>query len=113
MRTKDKLISMEDVATLMQYLYMDEDNSITIKNIMNVPLKIQMDDNFLIMVTNLNYPDLAPMNQSDITMGAWINIIEWMKEQPHTGTYSGAKFTSYWDEVWTITRTQLSLNRNL
>ena len=56
---------MENVKILLQYLYLDEGNLIIVKNVIDVPLKLSMDEAGNFECINMNFPDLPPMKNYD------------------------------------------------
>lgn len=111
MRTKDMLVNgFEDLATLLQYLYMSEDHSIEVENAIGVPLQIRMDENLRCFCKNLNFPHLPATNWTEeMSVPTIMAIIDQLKEKP--ATEFPQKFPSRWEEIKILTRTQLSLNR--
>jgi len=111
MRTKDMLVNgFDDLATLLQYLYMSEDHSIQVKNCIGVPLQIRMDENLRCFCKNLNFPNLPETNWTEeMSVPTIMAIIDQLKKKP-AKEYPN-RFPSRWEEIKTLTRTQLSLNR--
>lgn len=111
MRTKDMLINgFEDLATLLQYLYMSEDHFIEVENTIGVCLRIRMDENLRCFCTNMNFPDLPETNWvEEMNVPTIMAIIDQLKEKP--ATEFPKSFPSRWEEIKILTRTQLSLNR--
>lgn len=80
--TKTLFDTFEDIKTLCQYLYMSEDHEILIHNMINVPLRIYMNDDLEIVCQNMNFPELEPMHLSDATPSKLHDIVCCLKEEP-------------------------------
>lgn len=107
MRTKDMLFAFDDIAILLQYLYMDENNTITVNNGLCY-LQIRMKDDCTILCKNLNFGegDLTYDNQMTInTMFAIINQLETIPALQFPKS-----FDNRWEEIKQITQANLSLN---
>lgn len=108
MRTKNTLINLQNISTLLQYLYMSQEHSIIFNNGI-ADLKLQMNENLGIKCQNLNFPDLPPTNwSSNMTPENCYNIVEILKETPSVEFPN--HFKNRWEEIATITKTNLSLN---
>lgn len=110
MRTKDILLNDFDEAKILyQYLYMSPSHKIRINNGL-CDLDISMTDNFGFRAVNLNFPDNPPLDYTEImTLAQTLGIIEYLKSQPAV-EYVGS-FKSRWDEIKTITETNVGLNK--
>lgn len=109
MRTKDTLKEFSDIALLLQYLYMDENNTITVNNGL-VDIKLRMDEDFKIFCKNMNFPDVPEMNWSEnFTPSGCLGVIDKLKETP-PAEYN-EKFKNRWEEIKTITLHNMALNR--
>ena len=100
MRTREVLTKgLEDVKTLLQYLYMDEDYDIIVSNGIT-KLSIKLADNLEALQMNLSFPHLGytcrPMHLEE-----WLACVEQLKEQPSDCGYGN--FENKWDEIQTIT----------
>lgn len=114
MRTKDTLFDFDKIAILLQYLYMDENHKIIIHNSINVPLELYMilgeDSSIHIMCRNLNFPDVPPMlYDSDCNPQVLLNVIYTLMEEDAVEFPN--RFKNRWEEIETITRSNLSLNK--
>lgn len=114
MRTKDTLFDFDKIAILLQYLYMDESHKIIIHNSINVPLELYMilgeDSSIHIMCRNLNFPDVPPMlYDSDCNPQMLLNVIYTLMEEDAVEFPN--RFKNRWEEIETITRANLSLNK--
>ena len=110
MRTNDVLLKgFSNIKTLQQFLYMSEDHYIDIRNAINVPLRIRMDDDGNYLSKNMNYPDIAEMNFTErMNVSNMISMIEQLKEQP--AVEYPKNFNSRWEEIEFITFTNVTQN---
>jgi len=109
MRTKEGLKDIEDITILLQYLYMDENHKIVIKNSIGVPLELYMNDDFEIGCRNLNFPSVPPMDwRSESHPSNLIGIIYGLKKEP--AKEFPERFKNRWEEIKTITLSNMTLN---
>ena len=109
MRTVDNLLALEEIPTLLQYLYLDESHYITIDNGL-AKLELRMTENFSVHAKNLNFPDLPDLNYNDMmNIPNMLGIIEQLKESPAIEYKS--QFTSRWEEICTITNANVGQNK--
>ena len=109
MRTTDTLFDMEEIPILYQYLYMDENHSITINNGVTT-LQIRMTDSCYFMSKNLRFPDVSEMSYTDMmTIPNMLGIIDQLKQVP--AVEFPTCFTSRWEEIKTITNTNVAQNK--
>ena len=110
MRSRETLMAIESITLLYQYLYMDENHSITFNNGVT-DLTIHMTDNLSVMCKNLRYPDLPESDWTEnFTPYNCLNIIEILKTMP-AEEYK-EPFENRWEEIKSITSFNLALNRN-
>ena len=108
MRNTDTLFAMEDISILYQYLYMDENNFITIDNGV-AKLEIRMTEEGFFTAKNLNFPDHPPLNYTDMmVIPNMLGIISQLKEVPPVEFKS---FPSRWEELKTITLSTVGQNK--
>ena len=108
MRTVDTLLAMEDIVILYQYLYMNENNFITIDNKV-AKFEIRMTEKGLFTAKNLNFPDLPPLNYTDMmTINNMMGIISQLKEVP---PIEFDRFSSRWEELQAITLLNVCHNK--
>ena len=109
MRDKETLVKdLQRVKTLYQYLYMSEDHFIDVDNGVTI-LHIRMTDNLGFKCKNLNFPDLPEMDYTDMmTLPQTIGITYLLEKQPSTKRWN--MFKSKWEEIESITLTDLFLN---
>lgn len=100
---------MENVKILLQYLYMDERNHIIVKNVIDVPLKISMDEAGNFECINMNFPDLPPMKNYDFPISSMLAAIEQMEEQP--AAEFPERFENRWEEIKQLTLANVALNK--
>lgn len=109
MRTVDMLLDLEEIPILWQYLYMDEDHFITIDNGV-AKLEIRMRVNGTFHAKNLNFPDLPDLDYTDMMIiPNMLGIIDQLKNIPAVEFPSS--FKSRWEELRTITLTNVAQNR--
>lgn len=108
MRTKETLVTgFEEVKTLMQYLYMNEEHKIKVPNGCTT-LCISMDENMNTKNydSHLGFVHLRPMELSE-----WFSCVELLKEQP--SDYKHGQFQNKWEEIKAITLMQVVLNKGV
>ena len=109
MRTTDTLFDLEEITTLYQYLYMDEGHSITIDNGVT-QLRIRMTDSCYFISKNLRFPDVPEISYTDMmTIPNMLGIIDQLKHSP--AVEFPTCFTNRWEEIKTITNTNIGLNK--
>lgn len=108
MRTKDALFSLNEVTTLLQYLYLDERHSIRITNGATT-LQIHMTDQMRFMEYNLSFPDIPAMDYTEaMTLPVIMGAIKQLKSQP-AGKFP-KRFPNHWEEIKNIADANISLN---
>lgn len=108
MRTKDILLEIADITVFYQYLYMNEDHKITFNNGLT-DLTLSMNENLCVICRNERFPDLPPMSYSEnLSPNNILGIIDILKHMPAIEFKSS--FKNRWEEIKTITQTNLSLN---
>lgn len=109
MRTTDTLFDMEEIPILWQYLYMSEDNYITIDNGVT-KLELRMTENCYFHAKNLRFPNLPDMSYTDMmTIPNMLGIIDQLKHVP--AVEFPTCFASRWEEIKTITTTNVAQNK--
>ena len=109
MRTTDTLFDMEEIPILYQYLYMDECHFITVDNGVT-KLEIRMTDGCFFKAKNLKFPDVPDLNYTDMmTIPNMLGIIDQLKRSP--AVESPTCFTNRWEEIKTITNTNVAQNK--
>lgn len=108
MRTKEILVTgFEEVKTLMQYLYMNEEHKIKISNGLTT-LRLSMDENMEI----INYDSyLGFKHKRPMELSEWFSCVELLKEQP--SDYEHGQFQNKWEEVKAITSMNVALNAGI
>lgn len=107
MRNKDTLFEFENFTILCQYLYLDPDHYIIINNGI-ADLKLQMNDDLKILCTNMNFPDLPPMNFTSRFYDEFQGIIDCLKEE---NPLEFNCFDNRWEEIKDVTLSNLALNK--
>lgn len=103
MRDIPTLLEFEEIPILWQYLYMDEENFITVDNGM-AKLEIRMRESCTFHAKNLNFPDLPDLDYTEMmTIPNMLGIIDQLKEVPPVEIKS---FSSRWEEIHSITLAQ-------
>lgn len=109
MRTIDNLLALEEIPTLLQYLYLDESHYITVDNGL-AKLELRMTESFSVHAKNLNFPDLPDLNYDDMmNIPNMLGIIEQLKESPAVEYKS--QFNSRWEEISTITNANVGQSK--
>lgn len=109
MRTTDTLFDMEEIPILWQYLYMDENNFITIDNGVT-KLEIRMTEGCGFRAKNLKFPDVPELNYTDMmTIPNMIGIIDQLKNVP--AVEFPTCFANRWEEIKMITMTNVTQNK--
>ena len=108
MRTVNTLLDLEEIPILWQYLYMNEDNYVTVDNGV-AKLEIRMRENCSFHAKNLNFPDLPDLEYTDMMIiPNMLGIIDQLKNIPPV---EFKDFKSRWDEIRTITLANVVQNR--
>lgn len=108
MRNIPTLLELEEIPILLQYLYMDEENCITVDNGMT-EIKIRMTENCDFRANNLSFSDLPAMNYTEMmTISNMLGIIEQLKNVPPVEIKS---FSSRWEEIRSITLATVAQNK--
>lgn len=111
MRTKDDLFDLEDILTLYQYLYLSVEHFITFNNGLT-DLKMYMDDDFNVMCINMRFPDLPPLCYNEmLSIQNMLGIIDYLKRDKEHIVLKDS-FQTRWEEIKTITKATISLNRD-
>lgn len=104
------LEGFEDIKTLQQYLYMSEDHHIRITNCLNVPLELRMDEQCQYWCQNLHFPELPETNwSSNMTIETMLDIIYDLQNTP--ATEFPDRFKNRWEEIKTLTRMTVAVNK--
>lgn len=108
MRDIPTLLELEEIPILWQYLYMDEDNFITVDNGM-AKLEIRMRESCTFHTKNLNFPDLPDLEYTEMmTVPNMLGIIDQLKGVPPVEIKS---FSSRWEEIRSITLATVAQNK--
>lgn len=113
MRDAQTLRDMEEIAVLWQYLYMDENHTVEVKNSIGVPLQFRMNEDGYVLQKNLNFPNV-PEHTEELALPVWLAVIDQLKGQPlkeMAGWQVGPNIRNRWDEITLLTKTNMSLNR--
>ena len=108
MRNVTTLLDLEDIPILWQYLYISEDNYITVDNGV-AKLEIRMRENCSFHAKNLNFPDLPDLEYTDMmVIPNMLGIIDQLKHIPPEEFKN--EFSSRWEEIKAITLMNVSQN---
>lgn len=107
MRNKNTLFSFEEIPILLQYLYMDEANTVLVNNGL-CELQIRMDDNCRFWYKNMNFPDHEASYDCEMTVDTLQRIIRYLKEAPPV--QFPKHFKNRWAEISDIVSMNLALN---
>lgn len=109
MRNVDTLLDFEDIVILYQYLYMSDDNYVTVDNGV-AKLEIRMNENGYFHAKNLNFPDLPDLNYTDMmVIPNMLGIIDQLKHTPPIEFKN--EFKSRWDELRAVTLANVCQNK--
>lgn len=109
MRNVDTLLEFEDIIILYQYLYMDEDNFITVDNGV-AKLEIRMNEHGYFHAKNLNFPDLPDLDYTDMMIiPNMLGIIDQLKNTEPVEFKT--EFKSRWEEIKTIVQANVVQNK--
>ena len=107
MRNKEMFLKFEEMKMLYQYLYMDEEHSILIKNAIDVPLSLRMNENGAILCKNMNFPEFEETNWTgNMTLQTVSAIIEQLKKTPSVELPEIVN--NRWDEIKTIVSMEIA-----
>ena len=110
MRTKDTLLAFEDIKILLQYFYINPENSITVSNGITT-LTIRMEDNLEFRALNNSFPLLPEMRYTEnMTPDTLFACIEQLKEQKPI-LINNPRIKSRWDEIKETTLAEIALNK--
>lgn len=102
-RNNELMQGFEDMKTLLQYLYMNDENYVEVKNTLEVPLRIYVNEDGIFKVQNMNFPDTPPFLWEDRTdVRTCMDIVALLKNQ------SGVS-TNKWEEI----RVEVSISNTL
>lgn len=108
MRNRDMLFEFNEITILWQYLYLSEEHSIKVENMLGIPLEFSMDENGVVWKKNLHFPEV-PKTCECLEIPIWLGIIEQLKTKPAEEIPNG-RFKNRWDEIRTLTLTTVALN---
>ena len=101
MRDVPTLLELEEIPILWQYLYLDEENFITVDNGM-AKLEIRMRE-------SCTFQDLPDLEYTDMmTIPNMLGIIDQLKDVPPVEIKS---FSSRWEEIRSITLATVAQNK--
>ena len=107
-RNIDTLLSLGEIGTLYQYLYLSKENTIEIK-LPLATIEIYADDNFNLWSKNHNFPQLDPLQYNQLHPSHLACVIDQLKEAKPK--MDGCDFKSRWDEILHTVAISLSLHK--
>ena len=110
MRTNDVLVNgFDNMKTLFQYLYMNEEHYVEVVNTIDVKLRITMNDKGVFYILNTNFPDIPAHPDKDwMDVETCMAIVQQLEQQEPL--MKNTAFKSRWDEVKTITKSTVFMN---
>lgn len=108
MRKKDILLGFNDLKILLQYLYLDQTNVVVIRNCIDVPLRLRMNDRGIVLCKNLNFSDSEETNWTENVVTNINAIVDYLESMP--AVEFPKRFKSRWEEIKTLSQIQMSLN---
>lgn len=115
MRDVSMLRELNDVHTLLTFLYFDEKNSVRVENAVGTKLELTMDDEGYIHARVLELAAGGPpscdkpfLYDELLSVPILLGVIEQLQEQPPV--MKNVKLKSRWDEIKVLTSTVRVLN---
>lgn len=110
MRTINGLDCIEEISILMKYLYLTEDNTITITNTLGISTEIKMNEDLTISGRAINgiIPNQVRSCTSDFTIPYMKDVVGYLKEQKPE-VFPNV-FKNRWEEIRKLTETNLGFN---
>lgn len=110
MRERSVLKTMEDLKTILQYLYLDESHTIKVENVIQVPFELSMDDQGNLLGQNLNFPELPKTNWNEaLTVPNIRDMVSQLEEQDAV-QFPGS-YPNRWEEIKGIVSIQMAVHR--
>lgn len=109
-RNKGGLRDIDDIAILLKYLYIDENACVIVENSIGLHLKIMMNEHLGLTKVLLDgaVKDQHPIEDNDMTPSVLHDVVSQLKEQP--AAQFPERFKNRWEEIKTITSSNLALN---
>jgi hypothetical protein len=109
MRTIDTLFALEEIAILLQYLYMDADHRIVIDNRVT-KLELYMTEECYTLAKNLKFPTVPSLDYTEnLNVPNMLGIIDQLKTVP--AVEYPTCFTNRWEEIKMIVNTNVAQNK--
>ena len=109
MRTYDVLIEdMDNIKTLYQYLYLDEDYHLDVHNSLGVPMRVRMDSEGNFYQKNMNFPKSQEYRKA-FTIPELREIICELRSQ--RTEKAPEQFNNRWEEIQAITTANVELSK--
>lgn len=109
-RNKGGLRDIDDIAILLKYLYIDEDAYVIVENSIGLHLMISMNEHLGLSKVLLDgvIKDQPPMEDNEMTPLVLSAVVSQLKEQP--AEQFPERFKNRWEEIKTITSSNIALN---
>lgn len=109
-RNKGGLRDIDDIAILLKYLYMDENAYVIVENSIGLHLKIMMNEHLGLTKVLLDgaVKDQSPIEDNDMTPLVLSAVVSQLKEQ--SAEQFPERFENRWEEIKTITSSNIALN---
>lgn len=110
MRERSVLKTMEDLKTILQYLYLDQSHTVTVENVIQVPFELSMDDQGNLLGRNLNFPELPKTDWNEaLTVPNIRDMVSQLEEQDAV-RFPGS-YPNRWEEIKGIVSIQMAVNQ--
>lgn len=112
-RRKDGLRDIDDIAILLKYLYMNEDAYVIVENSIGLHLKIMMNEHLgltkVLLDSLTGVRDQRLIEDNDMTPLVLSAVVSQLKEQ--SAEQFPEEFENRWEEIKTITLSNLAINK--
>ena len=110
MRERSVLKTMEDLKTILQYLYLDQSHTVTVENVIQVPFELSMDDQGNLLGRNLNFPELPKTDWNEaLTVPNIRDMVSQLEEQD--AVRFPDSYPNRWEEIKGIVSSQMAVNQ--
>lgn len=110
MRKRSVLKTIEDLKTILRYLYPDESHTVTVENVIQVPFELSMDDQGNLLGRNLNFPELPKTDWNEaLTVPNIRDMVSQLEEQD--AVRFPDSYPNRWEEIKGIVSIQMAVNQ--
>lgn len=110
MRKRSVLKTIEDLKTILQYLYLDESHTVTVENVIQVPFELSVDDQGNLLGRNLNFPELPKTDWNEaLTVPNIRDMVSQLEEQD--AVRFPDSYPNRWEEIKGIVSIQMAVNQ--